>query len=255
MEARAATGPTFIRSGLLVMGLATLVTAAPMLTVTPDVKRMLAYSSMENTGLIATAAAAGTTLAIAAQLLHVLPHRIGKTIPFLAIGQLQAVHGSPAIADITDVLRRSRLIGVSLAVGVIVLLGLPPFAMFAGELAIARSLAQARLTWVLGAAALLVAVVFAALARNTGRILFGSGDGAARIAVPRTLAAALRPALNGFRRRRPLPLRARRGDGRLRDPGRPRARRADRTRPFPLLRRRRDGAAAQGATVVRAPGS
>jgi sugar (pentulose or hexulose) kinase len=74
-----------------------------MLTVTGDVKRMLAYSSMENMGLIAVALAAGSTLAIAALLLHVLAHGIGKTVLFLAGGQLQAVHGSTAIADITGV--------------------------------------------------------------------------------------------------------------------------------------------------------
>ena len=188
----AATGPTFMRSGLLVIGLATLVIAALMLTVTPDIKRMLAYSSMENMGLIAIAAAAGTTLAIAALLLHVLAHGIGKTVLFLVSGQLQAAHKSTAIADITAVLRRSRLIGVSLAVGVIVLLGLPPFAMFASELAIGRSLAGARLTWALGAGMMLIAVAFAALARNSGRILLGGcSTGAPAIAVPRTVAAAL----------------------------------------------------------------
>ncbi len=186
-----ATGPVFMRSGLLVLGLATLVIAALMLTVTPDIKRMLAYSSMENMGLIAIAAAAGTPLAIAALLLHVLAHGIGKTVLFLASGQLQAAHNSTAIADISAVLRRSRLIGVSLAVGVIVLLGLPPFAMFASELAIVRSLADARLTWALAAGMLLVAVAFAALARNSGRILLGGPIGAPEIAVPRTVAAAL----------------------------------------------------------------
>ena len=93
------------------LGLATLLVAALMLTVTGDVKRMLAYSSMENMGLIAIAAAAGTTLAIAALLLHVLAHGVGKTVLFLAGGQLQAAHGSTAIADITGVARRSRLIG------------------------------------------------------------------------------------------------------------------------------------------------
>ena len=183
--------PGFMRSGLLVIGLATLVIAALMLTVTPDIKRMLAYSSMENMGLIAIAAAAGTTLAIAALLLHVLAHGIGKTVLFLASGQLQAAHDSTAIADMTAVLRRSRLIGISLAVGVIVLLGLPPFAMFASELAIVRSLANARLTWVLGAGMLLIAVAFAALARNTGRILLGVSTGTPAITVPRTVAAAL----------------------------------------------------------------
>lgn len=186
-----ATGHTFMRSGLLVIGLATLVIAALMLTVTPDIKRMLAYSSMENMGLIAIAAAAGTTLAVAALLLHVLAHGIGKTVLFLASGELQAAHNSTTIADITAVLRRSRLIGVSLAVGAIVLLGLPPFAMFASELAIVRSLADARLTWVLGAGMLLIAVAFAALARNSGRILLGRPTDTAAIAVPKTVAAAL----------------------------------------------------------------
>jgi hydrogenase-4 component F len=187
----AAAGPTFMRWGLLVIGLATLLIAALMLTVTPDIKRMFAYSSMENLGLIAIAAAAGTTLAIAALLLHVLAHGIGKTVLFLASGQLQAAHNSTAIADITAVLRRSRLLGVSLAVGVIVLLGLPPFAMFASELAIVRSLADARLTWAVGAGMLLITVAFAALARNSGRILLGGAAGAPAIVVPPTVAAAL----------------------------------------------------------------
>jgi len=188
----AAAGPTFMRSGLVVIGLATLLIAALMLTVTPDIKRMLAYSSMENMGLIAIAAAAGTSLAVAALLLHVLAHGIGKTVLFLASGQLQAAHNSTAIADIGAVLRRSRLIGGSLAVGVIVLLGLPPFAMFASELAIVRSLAAARLTWVLAAGVLLMAVAFAALVRNSGRILLGGRPaGAPAITVPRTVTVAL----------------------------------------------------------------
>ena len=186
-----AAGLTYMRSGLLIVGLATLLIAALMLTVTPDIKRMLAYSSMENMGLIAIAAAAGTTLAIAALLLHVLAHGIGKTVLFLASGQLQAAHNSTTIADITAVLRRSRLIGWSFAVGVIVLLGLPPFAMFASELAIARSLADARLSWALGVGMLLIVIAFAALARNSGRILLGESAGAPMIAVPRTVAAAL----------------------------------------------------------------
>jgi hydrogenase-4 component F len=188
----AATGPGFLRSGLLVVGLGTLLIAALMLTVTRDIKRMLAYSSMENMGLIAIAAAAGTRLAIAALLLHVLAHGIGKTVLFLAGGQLQAAHGSTAIADITGVVRRSRLIGVSFGVGVIVLLGLPPFAMFASELAIARSLADARLAWALGVAMLLIVVAFAALVHNSGRILLGApGAAAPALTVPATVAATM----------------------------------------------------------------
>ncbi len=188
----AAAGPAFLRAGLLVVGLATLLVAVLMLTITPDIKRMLAYSSMENMGLIAVATAAGTTAAITALLLHVLAHGLGKTVLFLAGGQLQSAHDSTAIADITGVVRRSRLIGVSFAVGLVALLGLPPFAMFASELAIARSLADARLAWALAAASLLLVIGFAALARNSGRMLLGAPATAGPpITAPVTVAGAL----------------------------------------------------------------
>jgi len=187
-----AAGPSFMRTGLVVLGLATLLVAALMLTVTGDVKRMLAYSSMENMGLIAIAAAAGTTLAIAALLLHVLAHGVGKTVLFLAGGQLQAAHDSTEMGDITGVARRSRLVGGAFAMGLIVLLGLPPFAMFASEVAIARSLADADMAWVLAAAMVLVAIAFSALVRNSGRMLFGAAAAdAPSIVVPASVGAAM----------------------------------------------------------------
>lgn len=187
-----AVGPEFLRWGLLVVGLATVAVAALLLTVAADLKRMLAYSSMENMGLIAIAAAAGTKLAIAALLLHVLAHGIGKTVLFLASGQLQAAHDSTAIPDITGVIRRSRLIGGSFAIGMLVLLGLPPFAMFASELSIARAMADAGLAWQLAAVLLLIVVAFAALVRNSGRMLLGEpAAGSPSIAVPATVASAL----------------------------------------------------------------
>jgi hydrogenase-4 component F len=187
-----ALGTWFLRTGLLVAGLLTLLIAASLLVVQRDFKRMLAYSSMENMGLVAVAAAAGTELAIAALLLHVLAHGIGKALVFLAAGQLQAAHDSTAIADVTGVLARSRLIGTSFAVGLVVLLGLPPFAMFASELSISRALAGAHLEWALGLALLLMVIAFAALVRNGARMLLGSPDpGSPAISVPRSVASAL----------------------------------------------------------------
>ena len=187
-----AIGTGFLRAGLLTVGLATIGVAAMLLTVSTDLKRLLAYSSMENMGLVAIAAAAGTTLAIAALLLHILAHGVGKTVLFLAGGQLQAAHQSTAIADITSVLRRSRLIGVSFAIGLLVLLGLPPFAMFASELSIARAMTDARLAWSLGVALVLILIAFAALVRNSGQVLLGTpAPGSPAIQVPMSVAGAL----------------------------------------------------------------
>lgn len=194
----AAVGPEFLRTALLVAGLATLLVAALMLTVTGDVKRMLAYSSMENMGLIAIAAAAGTTLAVVALLLHVLGHGLAKTTLFLVSGQLQSAHHSTAISAITAVLARSRLAGGAFAAGLVVVLGLPPFVMFASELTIARALADARLTWVLGVGMVLTAVAFAALIRNSGRMLLGDPEvGAPAIRMPATVTAAVLAGIAG----------------------------------------------------------
>ena len=187
-----AVGTGFMRTGLIIVGLLTLLIAASLLVVQTDFKRMLAYSSMENMGLVAVAAAAGTKLAIAALLLHVLAHGIAKTLVFLGSGQLQAAHDSTRISDVTGVLARSRMVGVTFLVGLAILLGLPPFAMFASELSISRALAAAHLGWVLGAALLLVVIAFAALVRNGSRMLLGPPEpGSPAIAVPRSVAAAL----------------------------------------------------------------
>jgi hydrogenase-4 component F len=187
-----ALGTGFLRAGLLTVGLLTLLIAASLLVVQTDFKRMLAYSSMENMGLVAIAAAAGTKLALAALLLHVLAHGIAKTLVFLAAGQLQAAHDSTAIDDVTGVLARSPLVGAAFAVGLAVLLGLPPFAMFASELSISRALSGAHLGWALGSALLLVVVAFAALAGNGARMLLGpAAPGSPMIAVPGSVAVAL----------------------------------------------------------------
>jgi hydrogenase-4 component F len=74
----------------------------------------------------------------------------------------------------------------------LVLLGLPPFAMFASEVAIAISLADAQLAWALGLALLGLVVAFAALIAKTGRMLLGAPTGnGPQIRVPVTVAAAL----------------------------------------------------------------
>jgi hydrogenase-4 component F len=187
-----AVGAGFLRAGLLSIGLLTLLVSASLLMVQTDFKRMLAYSSMENMGLVAIAAAAGTRLAVTALLLHILGHGVVKSVLFLSAGQLQAAHNSTSIAGITAVLSRSRLLGGCFAVGIVALLGLPPSALFASELSIARGLAGTDLAWALAIVLLLWTIAFGAIAVNAVRLLFGSAHpGGPAIAVPATVTTAL----------------------------------------------------------------
>jgi hydrogenase-4 component F len=170
----AALGNGYMRTGLLVIGLATLLIAVSLLVAQHDFKRMLAYSSLEQMGLIAVAAAAGTPLALAGLLLLIAAHGIAKAILFITAGQLQHAQHSSSIADVTGVLARSRLLGGALAIGLLGLLGLPPFALFAGELSIARGMADADLAIPFAAALILLLVAFASIARHGIAMLLGA---------------------------------------------------------------------------------
>lgn len=173
-----ALGPAFLRNGLLALGLLTLLVAAALLVVQRDYKRMLAYSSMEHMGLIAIAAAAGTTLAIAALLLHILGHGLGKAVLFLTAGQLEYTHHSTAIEDVHALATRSPALATALAAGLVAVLGLPPFALFASEIGIARGVSAAKLSWVLMIVLVLMLIAFAALVRHGISLLFGESTDA-----------------------------------------------------------------------------
>ncbi len=167
-------GEGFMRVGLIVMGLLTLAVAALLLVVQTDFKRMLAYSSMENMGIVAIAAAVGTRLAIAALLLHVLAHGVAKALVFVSSGAIQGAHGSTAIANVRAVLARSPLVGSAFTLGIVVLLGLPPFAMFASEWGVARALAAQHFGWLLGTMLVFVAIAFTGLVRAGSSMMLGA---------------------------------------------------------------------------------
>jgi hydrogenase-4 component F len=188
----AALGPGFLRTGLLGAGLLTLLVAAALLVRQRDYKRMLAYSSLEHMGIVAVAAGVGTKLAVAALLLHVLGHGLAKAVLFITAGHVQHAYGSTVIAEVGGLLGRSRLLGVAFATGLVALLGLPPFALFASELGIARSAGAAHLAWQLGVALVLVVVAFAALVRHGGAMLLGPvAPDAGPVVLPRGAAVPL----------------------------------------------------------------
>lgn len=116
-----------------------------------DLKRLLAYSSVENIGLIYVAlgaamlfAASGlptlAALAVMAALLHSLNHAFFKSLLFLSAG---AIHRSTHTLDIENLgglLRRMPVVGASCLIGCCAIAGLPVFNGFVGEWLIFKSL-------------------------------------------------------------------------------------------------------------------
>ncbi|SDR24032.1 proton-conducting transporter membrane subunit [Thermostaphylospora chromogena] len=188
-----ALGAGFARTLLIVAALASLAVAAVLLIAQRDYKRMLAYSSIEHMGLVALGSAVGGRLALAAVLLHVLGHGLGKSVLFLGSGHILQLTGSSRTDAVRGLAGRAPLVAGTFALGLAALLGLPPFSVFASELGIVRAGFTAGYGWAAVVALLLVAVAAAAMSRSAFGMLFGrpdpapapaQADGAARAARP-----------------------------------------------------------------------
>ncbi|KAA2265925.1 hydrogenase [Solihabitans fulvus] len=196
--ADAALGVGFARALLLVVALASLLLAASLVLAQRDYKRMLAYSSIEHMGLLALGAAIGSPLALTAALLHVLGHGLVKSVLFLGAGRVLQVTGTSLISGVRGLAASAPVLAGTFGFGVLALIGLPPFSLFASELGIARAGFAAGLGWPTSAALLLTLVVAGALLAHTSRMLLGSPpQGPGTATAPRRLPGAV-PLVGGL---------------------------------------------------------
>jgi hydrogenase-4 component F len=191
-----ALGVTFPRTLLVAAGLLSLVVATSLLLAQRDYKRMLAYSSIEHMGLIALGAAAGTPLAIAAVLLHILGHGLAKGVLFLSSGEILHVEGTSDIAHVKALLVRRPGLGGIFAFGLVALLGLPPFSLFVSELNMLRAELQVGLGWVAAISVVCLVVIFAAMVTHGRAMLLGARP--EREPVHRTPAVVAVPLVGGL---------------------------------------------------------
>ena len=166
-------GPGYTRTLLLIASLASLAVAATLLIGQRDYKRLLAYSSIEHMGLIALATAFGTRLAVAAALLHILGHGLAKGVAFCSAGRILVATGSQRIDDVRGLAAGHPGLAATFGIGLVALMGFPPFSLFASELGIARTGLSSGHGWAVGIAFTMVLIAFAAIARSTTAMLLG----------------------------------------------------------------------------------
>jgi len=159
---------------LVALGLLSLFVALPFLVAQSDLKRLLAYSSIEHMGLLTLAIGFGGRLALLGATIHVLVHGLAKAVAFLAAGDVVQQFGTRKLGRLRGVMIASPEAGPGLLVSTLLIGGLPPSAVFAAEIAIVIGGVQAG--WVLpaAAAAVLLALAFAALAAHIVRITWGT---------------------------------------------------------------------------------
>ncbi|PKK90293.1 MAG: hypothetical protein CVV64_10020 [Candidatus Wallbacteria bacterium HGW-Wallbacteria-1] len=148
-----------------------LVTAVYMFRVS-NYKRMLAYSSIENVGIIAGALAFGKA-GIAAAMIHIIGHSLCKAAMFLNTSSIHHHFHSRNIRDVKGLLENHPATGWVWFLGFLGLCGFPPFPAFFSKLMIISLLAKAELWGTTAFFLLLTLTATAVMGRNVISMCMG----------------------------------------------------------------------------------
>lgn len=103
--------------------------ACSMMAITPhDAKKVLAYSTIANLGLIVMCASVGTQESLWAAILLVIFHAVSKSLMFLTVGSIENVIGSRNIENMNVLMQVSRGLSIALIIGICGMF-LAPFGM------------------------------------------------------------------------------------------------------------------------------
>jgi hydrogenase-4 component F len=128
----------FARPILVFMGLLSMVFAAVFMVRQKDIKRMLAYSSVEHMGILVLGSGIGG-LALFGALFHLLNNALTKGVLFLAVGNIHRAFGSKSTDIVTGALGRVPVSAALFLAGFLAITGSPPFGPFVSEFTIARA--------------------------------------------------------------------------------------------------------------------
>jgi hydrogenase-4 component F len=131
--AAAALGRGFPRDALLAFGIASLLLASLYVFGQRDVKRLLAYSSVEHMGILAIGVSFGAPIALAGVMLHVMAHAAAKGSAFMGAGVFTVKYGTKQMAVMRDGLRLLPWSGPLFLLAIFALSAFPPFGIFRSE--------------------------------------------------------------------------------------------------------------------------
>jgi len=166
----------FARPLLIAFGIVSLVVATAFVIGQSDVKRLLAYSSVEHMGLLVLGLGVGGVGAFGS-VLHVLNNGIAKGMLFLVTGNMVLATGSSAAADMRGLLRVRPISAALMLVGLFAVTGSPPFGLFVSEFSIVSGAIREHHVWVAVALLLLLSIIFAGIGRVLLGVVFGGREG------------------------------------------------------------------------------
>jgi hydrogenase-4 component F len=181
---------------LVGFGLLSIAVAAAFLIGQTDLRRLLAYSSVEHMGLLALGLGLGGVGTYGA-LLHMVNNAFVKGLMFLSVGNVLLAAGNDGAPMLTGALRRTPRSGVLLLVGLFAVTGSPPFGTFLSEFAIVSAAFAGGHHAIAFTVLALLAVIFVAVGARILDTVYGPGPEATEpesrwlVAGPAVLALAV----------------------------------------------------------------
>ena len=143
-----ATQPGWAGRLLCLFGALSMIISAAFILFQRDVKRMLAYCSVEHMGIVAIGLGLGG-LGTFAAMFHTLNHSLAKSAGFCSAGRLGQMAGSNQMSRLRGIARTSPLWGTGLCLSLLALIGVVPSAIFASELMMVKAALDAHATFTL----------------------------------------------------------------------------------------------------------
>ncbi len=165
-----AVGADFTRTFMLILGLSSVAIAAFSMIRQDNLKRLLAFSSIEHMGLIVIGFGLNTPLAVFASLYHMVNHSLAKSFAFFSAGDIVLRYHSTKISQISQIMKRFPLTGWIFLLSGAILMGFPPFNIFLSKFALLWAVNQTY-PWMLWLLLALLVVVFAGFFGSVMRLL------------------------------------------------------------------------------------
>jgi len=165
----------FMQPLLIGFGLLSLLVAAVFMVAQNDIKRLLAYSSVEHMGLLVLGLGVGGVGAYGT-VLHLINNGLAKGLLFLAVGNVVLATGTSYAPKIHGILRSRSVTGGLLVAGLFAVTGSPPFGLFLSEFTILSGVVRGGHPWVAAAMLVLLAVIFIGMSSVILEVVYGEPD-------------------------------------------------------------------------------
>ena len=161
------------RTVVVAIGALSLAIAALFITRQTDVKRLMAYSSVEHMGVMTLGFGFGGPLGVAGALYHMLNHSLSKSLMFFGSGNAMHAFHSKRIGRIHHVLSVMPIAGVLWLAGAVAITGAPPFGLFLSEFTILRAGLAGPNAWAVFVMLALLVVIFVGFLNHFRAMYFG----------------------------------------------------------------------------------